>query len=97
MFRLRKWKNFPYVTYLIGLAFFLLYVDWFSRQHLFDQSSSGATGVPEPLSAFFRRISALRGDMLPLGLLEVIAGLLLIGIMEILLVRWWAVRHPRGK
>lgn len=97
MFRLRKWKNFPYVTYIIGFAFVLLYFDWLCRQPLTGQASPVPTGVHEPLSAFFRYVSQSRGDLLSFRLWDVLGALLLMGLVEILLVRWWAVRHSKDK
>jgi|GEM_PF-4799289 len=93
MFRLRKWKNFPYVTYLIGMTFLVLYLDWFFRQPLLDQSSPHTADFPPMLSAAFRHVVPESDP--GLGLYKIFGVLAVMGIVEILLVRWWAYTHRR--
>lgn len=94
MFRLRKWKNFPYVTYLIGMTFAMLYLVWFLRQPPLDYASTNTADFPPMLSTAFRHILP-EADPSGLRFFEIFGVLLAIGAVEILLVRWWELRHRR--
>lgn len=97
MFRLRKWKNFPYLTYFVGITFVVLFVDWTLSQPFFDQASSDTAGFPSILSTVFRHVFPLRYEsdlyLLSIRFIEVFGVFLVIGAIEILLVRWWALKH----
>ena len=93
MFRLRKWKNFPYITWLIGTTFGVLYVYWFLTQPLLDQTSANTANFPPMLSTAFRHL--VPETDAGLGLYKIFGVLVAIGIVEILLVRWWAYTHRR--
>jgi len=59
MFRLRKWKNFPYVTYLIGMTFWCCIWIGFLGNH----SSTKAPLIQRTFRRCYRQLS----DMLSLS------------------------------